>query len=64
MKTKEFHKPFIKNLVIIMAVTMVTMISSHYVLKKLYFNNDKIPIFTSSDSYISSKSPSEESFDK
>lgn len=28
--TPEFHKPFLKNLLIIASVTLVTMIFSHY----------------------------------
>lgn len=29
---KEFHKPFIKNLVLIAIVTMLAMVSSRYIL--------------------------------
>ena len=33
----EFHKPFIKNLVLIAIVTMFAMVSSHYIVN--YYSN-------------------------
>jgi hypothetical protein len=47
MKTNEFHKPFIKSLLVIAIVTVVAMISSHYIIEKLYFKYYKTPSFTS-----------------
>jgi hypothetical protein len=64
MKTNEFHEPFIKSLLIISIVTVVAMVSSHYFIDRLYSKYYKTPVFTSSDSYISSKSLSDEPFDK
>lgn len=47
MKIKQFHKPFIKSLLIIGVVTIVAMVSSHYIVEKLYFRYYKTPSFTS-----------------
>jgi Na+/H+-translocating membrane pyrophosphatase len=37
--TEEFHKPFVKSLLIIAFVTVVTMVSSRYVAN--YYTNTK-----------------------
>lgn len=37
MKTEEFHKPFIKNLILIAVVTMFAMVSSRYIVN--YYSN-------------------------
>jgi Na+/H+-translocating membrane pyrophosphatase len=36
---KEFHKPFIKSLIVVAVVTLVTMVSSRYVAN--YYTNTK-----------------------
>jgi len=35
--TSEYHKPFIKNLVIVACITIVAMFSSHYAIE--YYSN-------------------------
>jgi hypothetical protein len=35
-KNREFHKPFIKSLILITIITMFAMITSHYIVN---FNN-------------------------
>lgn len=55
MKTSEFHEPFIKSLLIIAIVTAVAMVSSHYIVEKLYFKYYKNPSFTSENFQYDSK---------
>lgn len=45
---KEFHQPFIKSLLVVAVVTMIAMISSHYVVKYYYNNYENSTIYTSS----------------
>jgi len=55
-KNCEFHMPFIKCLVFIGLVTIVSMISTHYFIKSLYFTSSNSTIYTSSQSPDSSNS--------
>ena len=55
MKNTEFHIPFIKSLLFVGLVTIVSMISAHYFIDYLYESNSPTPIYTSHDSQISSK---------
>jgi uncharacterized protein with PQ loop repeat len=45
----EFHKPFIKSLVTIAAVALVSWYFSGYFVQKFYFHYYKTPSFTSSE---------------
>jgi len=36
MISKEFHKPFIKSLIIVAVVTLVTMVSSKFMIEYYY----------------------------
>jgi hypothetical protein len=42
MKSNEFHKPFIKSLVIVAFVTVFAMVSSKYVVE-YYMNHSLVP---------------------
>jgi|688.fasta_scaffold163520_4 hypothetical protein len=55
MKSDEFHKPFIKSLILIAIVTMFTMVISDKLMN--YYNSPrhKTPIFTSQNSYNEAK---------
>lgn len=53
MKTKEFHEPFIKALVLVAIVTVFTMVSTKYLVNyylEPYYNTS---IFTSEQSQLS-----------
>lgn len=54
-KTNEFHKPFIKSLVIVGLVTMVSIISTRYFVNYMLTNYYNPPSYTSYESQISSK---------
>jgi hypothetical protein len=53
-KNTNFSQSFIKKLIIIAVVTVVTMASSKYLVHKMYNSHTKTPIYTSQQSYISS----------
>lgn len=55
MKNDEFHVPFIKSLVLIALVTLVTMTLSHYYIPKFYDSYQNSHEYTSSPSYNSAK---------
>lgn len=55
MKNDQFHIPFLHSLVIIAAVTLVSMVSSKYFVEKYLFNDYNNPSFSSAQSYTSSK---------
>lgn len=55
IKTEEFHKPFIKNLVIMGLVTIVSMVSARYFIIYSFSIPSSTPVYTSSESGISSK---------
>ena len=55
INSKEFHIPFIKNLVFIGLVTIVSMFSIHYFVEYLYLSYLPSPIYTSQESQISVK---------
>lgn len=40
MNYEDFHKPFLKSLIIVALVTIFTMVSSHYMIE--YYMNDSI----------------------
>jgi uncharacterized membrane protein AbrB (regulator of aidB expression) len=54
-KFEEFHVPFIKNLVFVALVTVVSMISVRYYLTKTLSLPPNTTIYTSSESQISPK---------
>ena len=47
----EFHKPFIKSLVLIAVVTMFAMVLSDKIINSYSSLSYKTPVFTSSNSY-------------
>lgn len=51
MKNEQFHIPFIKNLAFIGLVTIVSMISVHYILVNMLSPSSNSPVYTSSPSY-------------
>ncbi len=55
MKNDQFHIPFIKNLVFIAAVTLVSMVSAHYFIYKSFSKAPNTPEYTSSPSYNTAK---------
>lgn len=55
MKNEEFHVPFIKSLVIIAAVTLVSMVSAHYFIYNSFQNHSNSTQFTSGSSYNEAK---------
>lgn len=55
MKNDGFHIPFIKNLAFIGLVTIVSMISVHYILKNMLVSPLNTPVYTSSKSYNEAK---------
>jgi hypothetical protein len=59
LKFKEFHVPFIKNLIFVGLVTIVSMITARFLLVNYINPYLKTPEYTSSKSYISVESPSE-----
>jgi len=54
-KIKEFHAPFIQNLVFVGLVTVVSMISVRYYLTNSLSVPSKSPIYTSQESQYQSK---------
>jgi ABC-type spermidine/putrescine transport system permease subunit I len=55
MTNKEFHVPFLKNLVIIASLTLVSMAFAHYYIPKLYGSPQNTQEYTSSPSYNTAK---------
>lgn len=55
MKNDDFHIPFIKNLVFIGLVTIVSMISVHYILVNMLVSPLNTPVYTSDKSYNEAK---------
>jgi hypothetical protein len=55
MTNNEFHVPFLKNLVIIASLTLVSMAFAHYYIPKLYGSPQNPHEYTSSSSYNSVK---------
>jgi hypothetical protein len=56
MKISEFHVPFIKDLALVMLVTVVTMISTRYFITNYLHKDISSQVFSSSKSYISTES--------
>ena len=56
-KIKEFHIPFMKSLVLIAVVTLVSMGTAHYFINYGFSSPQNTPNFTSFKSQISSESP-------
>jgi len=56
MNKHDFHIPFIKSLVIIVAVTLVSMGAANYFINKIFFPGHYTPHFTSQQSQYSSDS--------
>jgi hypothetical protein len=52
--TNEYHKPFIKSLILVAFVTVFAMVSSRYVVN-YYYNHNFLPVKTLE--YSSQKSP-------
>lgn len=46
-KIEEFHVPFIKNLVFIAILTLVSMVSVHYFIQNTMSNPSESPQYTS-----------------
>jgi hypothetical protein len=57
MKKEEFHIPFIKSLYLVAFVTIVSMVSAHILVPKLYSNPQEPQEYTSLKSYNQSKTP-------
>jgi hypothetical protein len=55
MKKDEFHIPFIKSLMIVATVTIVSMAFAHYYIPKLYNSSQNPQEYTSSPSYNTAK---------
>lgn len=55
MKNEQFHIPFIKSLVVIAAVTLVSMVSAHIFIYKSFSTSPNTPEYTSSSSYNQAK---------
>ena len=53
MKNEEFHVPFIKSLYLVAFITIVSMVSVHILVPKLYFH------YHNSQEYASIKSHNE-----
>jgi len=50
---EEFHKPFIKSLIIVAVVTLFTMVSSKFIIEYYYtlsFSPPKTPVYSSQQS--------------
>jgi len=60
MITEEFHKPFIKSLIVVGLVTLFAVISSRYIVEYYINLSYKTPIYTSSESYSEPKAPENE----
>jgi hypothetical protein len=55
MKNDEFHVPFIKSLMVVATVTIVSMVFAHYYIPKLYDSYQNTQEYTSSPSYNTAK---------
>jgi len=55
MKKDEFHIPFIKSLMVVATVTIVSMAFAHYYIPKLYDSSQNPQEYTSSSSYNQAK---------
>ena len=55
MTNNEFHISFLKNLVVIASLTLVSMAFAHYYIPKLYNSSQNTPEYTSSPSYNTAK---------
>jgi hypothetical protein len=55
MKNEEFHVPFIKSLMVVAAVTIVSMAFVHHYIPKLYDSYQNSQEYTVSPSYNSAK---------
>ena len=44
---EEFHKPFIKNLLVVSIITVVAMVSSQYIINYYYSLHKNTTVFTS-----------------
>jgi len=55
MNNQEFHIPFIKSLMVVAAVTIVSMVFAHYYIPKLYDSYQNSQEYTSSPSYNTAK---------
>lgn len=53
MKTQEIHKPFIKSLVFLGLVTLVSMVSARILIENYMSKKQSTPIFTSQKSQSS-----------
>jgi hypothetical protein len=51
---EDFHKPFIKSMIIIGLVTLVSMVASHYLIQYYYSFYVNSTVFTSAPSEFSS----------
>jgi hypothetical protein len=58
---EDFHKPFIKSLVIVAIVTLFALVSSKYIVN-YYINTDYLPPETTQKQLESSKEQSYSSF--
>jgi hypothetical protein len=50
MNKYDFHIPFIHGMVIVGAVTLVSMASARFLVEKYYYSTYKTPIFTTQNS--------------
>lgn len=55
LKTSEFHRPFIKSLIVVGLVTMVSMISSRYLIEYYLRHHYSTTVYTSQESQMLSK---------
>lgn len=55
MKNEEFHIPFVKNLVFICLVTIVSMVSARLFIKNYFYTLSNSPQYTSQQSYNEAK---------
>lgn len=51
MNNNEFHEPFLKSLVFIGAVTIVSLVFAHFYVPKIISSYKNSPQYTSSPSY-------------
>jgi len=51
MINEEFHKPFLKGLIVVALVTLFSMVSSRYIIDYYLTQSYKTPIYTSNESY-------------
>lgn len=55
MNNEEFHIPFIKSLMVVAAITIVSMVFAHHYIPKLYKSYQNSQEYTSSPSYNTAK---------